>query len=100
MHPDRAVGLLWGMPQLPRLLGFLDAAVVDEAVIIIIIKRLQWLLHRGVGQEHRFASRAVVPPMSLMDHHPMDRVGLKVAVVMRPPVLRRAILVIRGQPGG
>ena len=60
MHPHGPRGFLGRMAQVPLLLGFLDTAVLDETAVIIVIKGLQGLLHRGIGQEHRFAPRAIV----------------------------------------
>jgi hypothetical protein len=97
-HPDRAVGLLGGMSPVPLLRGGLDAAVVDAAALSSSSTGRHGLLHGGVRQEHRVASRAVVPPLPLTDHHRLARIGLPVAAMMRPPVRRRASRVIRGQP--
>jgi hypothetical protein len=52
------------------------------------------LLHGRVGQAHRLACRAIVWPMPLPDYHRIAGVGRQGAPVMRPPVLRRPILVI------
>src|SRR5919108_3420184 len=99
MHSHRALSFLGRMPQFPLLLGFLDAAVLNQTAVVIVIKRPQGLVHRGVGQEDHFACWAIVPTMPLAHHHGIDRVGSKVPAVALAPTLRCAILVVGGQPG-
>jgi hypothetical protein len=98
MHPHRSVMFLRGMTQVPLLFGGLDAAVLDEAAIIIVIKRPQGCVHRGVGQEHRVAPWAIVPTIPLAHHHGIDRVGLEGPAVVVTPLLNCAIVVVGGQP--
>lgn len=52
MHPHDPLVFLWGMAQVPPLLGTLDAAALDQAPVVIVAKWPQGLLHRGAGQEH------------------------------------------------
>jgi hypothetical protein len=54
-HPHRSLGYLQGMAQVLLLLSRFDAAVLDEAVVIIVSKGLQRLGDRRVGQEYAFA---------------------------------------------
>ena len=56
MDPYCSPCFLWWMAQVPRLFGFFDTTVLDQATVIISIERLQGLIHRGVGQE------TVLPP--------------------------------------
>src|SRR6266850_5857105 len=57
MDPYGSPRFLWRMAQIPLLLGLFDTTVLDEAAIIIVIKGVQRLLHRGIGQEHGCAAR-------------------------------------------
>jgi hypothetical protein len=86
-----APGVLRRMAQLPRGLRFLDPKVLDQTAVVIVIKGLQWLPHRGVRQAHRFAPRPIVPPLPRADHHRMDQVGREVAAVVVAPMLGRPI---------
>ena len=60
MHPYGPVAFLGGMAQVPRLLRFLDAAVLNEAAVVLVIEGPHGLVHRGIGQEDRFTSRAII----------------------------------------
>src|SRR5262245_36734331 len=95
----RPPGFLRGMLQIPRLLGFLDPAILDQTAVIIVVERLQGLVHRGIGQEDRFTRRAIRMPVPLTDNHGIEGVGLEVTPVMVAPMLWRPILVITCQPG-
>jgi hypothetical protein len=99
MHAYRPRGFLGRMFQVSLLLGFLDTAVLNEAAVIIVIKGLQGLLHRGLGQKDRCAPWPMIAIVPLADYNRVDEVGLKVSPVGMPPVIRRAILGIGGQPG-
>jgi hypothetical protein len=68
VHPDCPFVFLRWMPQLPRLLGLLDPTVLDETALIIILKGLQRLLPRGIGQED-----GVPPPAHIRDRSPGGR---------------------------
>ena len=57
MHPYRPFSFLRRMAQVPLLFRFLDAAVLDQTAVVIVVKRSQGLLYRGVGQENGFAPR-------------------------------------------
>jgi hypothetical protein len=72
--------------------------VLHEAAVIVILKRLPRLVHRGLGQQHRLAPRPIILAPSLADDHGMQGVGLAVATVGLTPVLRRARRIIGGQP--
>lgn len=98
MYPHGPRGFLRWMFQVPRLLSCLDTAVLNEAAVIIIIKRLQGLRHGGIGQEHRLTPRPIVPPRPCADYYPIDRVGREVAPMVVTPVCLRPILFIRRQP--
>ena len=49
-HSHSPRGFLWRMPQHPRLLRFLDAAMLEQTAVVIIITGLQGLSYRSVGQ--------------------------------------------------
>jgi hypothetical protein len=83
------------MFQVLWLFGFLDAAVLNEAPVIIVIKRLQGLLHRGIGQEHGFTPWPIVLPMPLADHHCMNRIWREVTPVVVSPVILSPIWLVR-----
>jgi hypothetical protein len=89
MDPYGSPRVLWRMAQIPLLLGLFDTTVLDEAAIIIVIKGVQRLLHRGIGQEHGFAPPGPSSfPCHAADDHRMARVGLEVAAVVLAPVFR------------
>jgi hypothetical protein len=96
----RPGSFLGRMLQAPLLFALLDTAMLDETALVIVIERLQGLLHRGIGQKYGFAPGAKVSPMLLADHHGVDGVGLEVPAVVVAPMLWRPILVISGQGGG
>ena len=85
MPPHGALAVRRQMPQVPRLLRVFDTAVRDEATVVSIIKGLQRLGDRGVGQEDGVTCRPIVPPMPLAHQHGVDLIRLEVsAVVWRP----------------
>src|SRR5256886_14127977 len=84
------------MAQVPRLFGLFDTTVLDEAALIIVIKEVQRLLHRSIGQEDRFTPWAVLVTVPCADDHRMDGVGLEVTAVVVGARVPRAILVRRG----
>src|SRR6266511_1954806 len=98
MHPHRPRAFLGGMAQVPLLLGFLDAAVLGQTAVIIIIKGLQRLRHPGLGQEHGLVPRPIVLPLPLAHHDGMDRVGLEIAAVVVTPVCLGPMRLLRRQP--
>src|SRR5262245_10564264 len=79
MYPYGPLGFLGRMAQVPLLLGFLDAAVLDEAAVIVVIEWLQGLCDRGIRQEDRFARGPILPPIPRADDDRIDWVGLEVA---------------------
>jgi hypothetical protein len=81
MHQYRSLRFLRRMAHVLRLLGFLDAAVSDGAARIIVIERLQGLVHGDMGQEGRFVPVAILVTVPCADDHRMDGVGLEVTVV-------------------
>jgi hypothetical protein len=85
------------MAQIPRLLGCLDPAVLDEAALVI--KGLQRLGHRRVGQEDGWAAWSVVLALPLPHGHRLDGVGLAVATGGVASMLRGALWVIGRQAG-
>jgi hypothetical protein len=99
IHAHHALGSLGGMTQVPWLLGCLDAAVLDETALIVVIERLQGFCDRGIRQEDRVAPRVVVPPTPLAHHDGIDEVALAILSIRMAPVLRCPILIIGRQPG-
>jgi hypothetical protein len=93
-HSHAPRGFLRRMPQHPRLLRVLDAAMLEQTAVVSIIQGRQGLSYRSGGQEHRVAPWPIVTPLPLAHDHGMDRVGLNVAPVVLAPVLRRAIRVL------
>jgi hypothetical protein len=67
VHAHRPRGFLGRMRQTPLLLPFFHTAILDETVVIVIIKGLQGLVHRGVGQKDGFPPRALVVCHSGLD---------------------------------
>src|SRR5215510_6022165 len=65
----RPPGFLRGMLQIPLRLGFFDTAILDQTAVIIVVERLQGLVHRGIGQEDRFTRRAIRMSVPLTDNH-------------------------------
>src|SRR6266516_2693326 len=77
VHLDGACGLLGGMLQVPRLLPFLDAAVLDETPIVVGVAGGEGLVDCLVGQQYHLPARAIVPIVPLPDDHGMERVLLE-----------------------
>ncbi|MGH8069372.1 MAG: hypothetical protein ACRERE_29880, partial [Candidatus Entotheonellia bacterium] len=76
--------MLWWMAQVPLVLGFCETTGLDAATVILVIAGVPRLLHRGLGQEHRVAARAVVPPRPLAPHDRLVQPGG--TRLMRPPL--------------
>jgi hypothetical protein len=51
MHLLRQVMSLRSIARFPQPLGYLDAEVLDQMAVVIVIKGLSGPVHRGVGQE-------------------------------------------------
>ena len=68
--------------------------MLDQTAVIVVVERLQGLLHGGLGQEDGFPPWAIRAPVPRAHYHGMDGVGLEVAPVVLTPVFRRAILII------
>jgi hypothetical protein len=64
------------MAQVPLLLGLCTAAVLNEAAVIIM-KGLQRLGYRHIGQEDDFTSRPIILALPLTHHHGVAGVGLE-----------------------
>jgi hypothetical protein len=75
------------MAHIPVSLNPCETIVFHEAGVVIVIKGLQWLGHRHVGQEHSGAAKAVVPLMPLAHHDRLDRIGLEVVAVVVTPLM-------------
>src|SRR5262249_27675368 len=57
VHLDGAFCLLGGMLQVPRLLTFLEAAVLDETPIVVGVKGCEGLVDCLVGQKYHLPAR-------------------------------------------
>ena len=84
------------MLQVPRLLTFLDAAVLDETPIVVGVEGCEGLVDCLVGQKYHLPARAIVPIVPLPDDHGIERVLLEVLAVPLPSVLCGPILVVGG----
>src|SRR5215831_9135925 len=92
VHLDGAFGLLGGMFQVPRLLTFLDAAVLDETPIVIGVEGCEGLVDCLFAQQYHLPARAIVPIVPLPDDHGLERVLREVLAVPLPRVLGGPIL--------
>ena len=98
MHLHGALILLGWMAQVPRLLGYLDIAVPDQATVIVVIKGLQGLFDWSVCQPDGFAPGPRVLPIPRVRDHRMERIGLEGPTVVLAPKLGRPLLVLDGLP--
>ena len=98
VDPNCPRGFLGRMAQAPWLLTLLDTAVLDETAIIVVIKWLQGLLHRGIRQEDRGPAWPEVPVVPRAHHHRLDGVGLEVATVAVAPVLHCPVWIVSCPP--
>ena len=81
MHSHRPLRFLGRTAEVPLLLGFFDTTVLNQTAVIIIIGRLQGLLHPGIGQNDGFPLGPIVLALPLAHDDGIDQIGLKIAAV-------------------